>query len=86
MKRYVTSCLCLSLTGTTVTSSDPITDTSTEPTYDSISIEKNVAYESNVQIVTHDNVAYERTATLSGAGLNSVHISYKQTEEVAVYI
>ena len=86
MKSSVMTCLYLSLTGTTVTSSDSPTDTSTEPTYDSISIEKNVAYESSVQIVTHDNVAYEKTATLSGAGLNSVHNSHKQTEEVVVYI
>ena len=71
MKNSVTSCLYLSLTGTTVTSSDSPTDTSTEPTYDSISIEKHVAYESSVQRVTHDNVPYEKTETLSGAGQNS---------------
>ena len=72
----------------TVNSTDTSANLNSEPIYDSIFVEKNAAYESNIQIVTHENVAYEKHASISGAGPNSVLTCYthKQPDEVVVYI
>ena len=80
--------LSFTITGSTVISTDTPANLTNEPIYDSISVEKNVSYESNIHIVTHDNVAYEKPAGFSGAILNSVHTCYthKQPDEVVVYI